>query len=127
MLNRLKQQILALMRRPILGSAVLLSLLAASYWLLVASDRYVSESRRIIQRTDISGGPGLDEYAGMLVMKAQAYAAQKVQAITQYLVGEGERFMNGLALRLAKDQVGFLEQQVSQMSARAQQALYDVN
>ncbi len=204
MLNRLKQQILALMRRPILGSAVLLSLLAAGYWLLVASDRYVSESRVIIQRTDITGGQGmdfasllggaaggsrtdqlllrdhllsvdmlrkldaaldlrahysdsrrdplsrmwskehsiewfhrhylsrvsieLDDYSGVLVVKAQAYDAQMAQAIAQFLVGEGERFMNGLAHKLAQDQVGFLEQQVSQMSARvhlARQAVLD--
>ena len=186
------------MRRRLLASAVMLSLLAAGYWLLVASDRYVSESHVIIQRTDIPSGQGmdfasliggsaggsrtdqlllrdhllsldmlkkldaaldlrthysdrqrdplsrmwfkdasiewfhrhylsrvsveLDDYAGVLIVKAQGYDAKTAQAIAQFLVSEGERFMNGMAHELAQDQVGFLKQQVSQMSARAQQA-----
>ena len=196
--DRLQQQILALLRRRILGGSVILSVLVAGYWLLVASDRYVSESHVIIQRTDITGGQGmdfasllggatsgsrtdqlllrdhllsldmlkkldaalnlrahysdrqrdplsrmwfkdasiewfhrhylsrvsveLDDYAGVLIVKAQGYDAKTAQAITQFLVTEGERFMNGLAHKLAQDQVSFLEEQVSQMSARAQQA-----
>lgn len=50
----------ALCQRPILAVAIVLSLLAAVYWLAVASDRYVSEARIIIQRTDLAGGQGMD-------------------------------------------------------------------
>ncbi|MEN9490951.1 MAG: hypothetical protein RJA63_1400 [Pseudomonadota bacterium] len=198
MITRLKQQILALLRRRILGGAVILSLLAAGYWLLVASDRYVSESHVIIQRTDVTGGPSmdfasllgasaggsrtdqlllrdhllsldmlktldaalnlrahysdrqrdplsrmwfkdasiewfhrhylsrvsveLDDYAGVLIVKAQGYDAKTAQAIAQMLVSEGERFMNGMAHQLAQDQVSFLEKQVAFMGERAMQA-----
>lgn len=38
------------------------------------------------------------------------------------LVEEGERYMNGLAHRLAQEQVAFLEKQVTQMSDRAIEA-----
>lgn len=36
--------------------AVIFSLVISSYWLFIASDRYVSEAHVIIQRTDINGG-----------------------------------------------------------------------
>lgn len=57
MIDRIKQ---TLLRRRILSSAVIASLLAAVYWLAVASDRYVSEARVIIQRTDLAGGQSMD-------------------------------------------------------------------
>src|SRR5690606_17246753 len=44
----------------ILGAALIASLLATIYWLAIASDRYVSESHVIIQRTDLAGGQSLD-------------------------------------------------------------------
>lgn len=187
----------ALLRRRIIGAAVIISLLAGVYWLLVASDRYVSEAHIIIQRTDLAGGPptdfssllgntggnradqlllrdhllsvdmlkkldaklGLrahysdtardplsrmwghdaemerfhrhylsrvsvefDEYAGVLVIKAQGYDAQMARTITTQLVEEGERFMNQMAHSLAQDQVNFLEKQVGLMNERALQA-----
>lgn len=49
-----------LMRRPIIGAALVASLLAAIYWLAVASDRYVSEAHVIVQRTDLAGGQTAD-------------------------------------------------------------------
>lgn len=39
-------------KSPILASAAAFSILAAVYWLLIASDRYVSEAEVIVQRTD---------------------------------------------------------------------------
>ena len=195
-LNWLRRKILPIaLRHRIISTAVAMSMLAACYWLLVASDRYVSESHVVIQRTDVAGGQSmdfasllggaaggsrtdqlllrdhllsvdmlvkidaalnlrghfsdhqrdllsrmwlkdasiewfhrhylsrvsveLDDYAGVLVVKAQAYDARMAQAIGQFLVAEGERFMNDIAHRLARDQVNFLEQQVSQMNTRA--------
>lgn len=188
----------ALRRRRIVGVAVVASLLAAVYWLAVASDRYVSEAHVIIQRTDLPGGQAmdfagllggmgsgsradqlllrdhlrsvdmlkkldaalklrdhysdwrrdplsrmwnaetsiewfhrhylsrvsveLDEYSGILMVKAQGYDPETARAVTALLVQEGERFMNELAHGLAQDQVSFLEKQVDQMKQRAMQA-----
>ncbi|RYZ00867.1 MAG: chain-length determining protein [Comamonadaceae bacterium] len=50
----------AIFRRRIIGAALICSLLAAIYWMLVASDRYVSEAHVIVQRTDLAGGQGMD-------------------------------------------------------------------
>jgi capsular polysaccharide transport system permease protein len=187
----------ALMRRRILGAAVAASLLAAFYWGLIASDRYVSEAHIIIQKTDLSGGQSpdfssllgsgggnradqlllrdhlrsvdmlnkldakldlrahysdwghdplsrmwfkdsplehfhrhflsrisveYDDYAGVVIIKSQAYDAETAQAITATMVSEGERHMNAMAHSLAQDQVAFLEKQVSEMGVRAIQA-----
>ncbi|PZP50050.1 MAG: chain-length determining protein, partial [Azospira oryzae] len=50
----------ALLRRRIIGAALIAWLLAAVYWLLIASDRYVSEARVIVQRADLAGVQGAD-------------------------------------------------------------------
>jgi capsular polysaccharide transport system permease protein len=186
-----------LLRRRTFGAAFAASLLAALYWGLIASDRYVSEAHVIIQKTDLSAGPTMDfssllgntggaktdqlllrdhlrsvdmlkkldarldlrshysdwhrdplarmwfrntslegfhnhflsrvsvefdEYAGVLIIKAQAYDPKTAQAIAMALVEEGERHMNAMAHSLAQDQVTFLEKQVGDMSVRAMQA-----
>lgn len=49
-----------LRRRPAFAVAAVASLLAAVYWGLVASDRYVSEARVIVQKTDLTNGQGVD-------------------------------------------------------------------
>ena len=193
MINRIKQ---TLLRRRIISAALIASVLAAVYWLAIASDRYVSEAHVIIQRTDLAGGQTMDfssllggaggsradqlllrdhllsvdmlkkldaalqlrahysdpqrdllsrmwqqdtpverfhryylsrvsiefdDYAGVLMVKAQGYSPQTAHAITSLLVQEGERFMNGMAHSLAQDQVAFLDKQVAQMSERAMQ------
>lgn len=63
----------------------------------------------------------LDEYSGVLVIKAQGFDARIAQAITAMLVAEGERAMNEMAHRLAREQVAFVEKQVAQMGERFQQ------
>jgi len=60
----------------------------------------------------------VDDSAGVLRITAQAYTPAMAQAITRALVEEGERFMNDIVHRLARDQVDFLEKQVSEMSER---------
>ena len=186
------------LRRRTFGLAFVACLLAVLYWSLVASDRYVSEARVIIQRTDLSGGQSMDfgsllagvgggarseqlllrdhllsvdmlakldnklklrehfsdgsrdvlsrlwpadaslerfhrhylsrvsvefdDYAGVLVIRAQGYDPETARAITSMLVEEGERKMNGMAQDLALAQVSFLERQVGQMSERAIEA-----
>lgn len=186
-----------LVRRRTFGAAFAASLLAALYWGLIASDRYVSEAHIIIQKTDLassqapdfssllgSGGGNradqlllrdhlrsvdmlqkldakldlrthfsdwhrdplsrlwfkdvplehfhshflsrvnveYDDYAGVVIIKAQAYDAATAQAIATTMVEEGERHMNAMAHSLAQDQVGFLEKQVSEMGVKAIQA-----
>jgi capsular polysaccharide transport system permease protein len=172
--------------------------LAAVYWGLIASDRYVSETNIVVDRTDLSinqgvdlgsliagsGGrsPGdmlllrdhlqsvdmlnklqarldlrahysgkshdllsrmwsadvaqeffhrhylrrtsieMDESAGVLRIRAQAYDAPTAQAITKALLEEGEAFMNEMGHRLAREQVAFLENQVIESGERALRA-----
>ena len=194
MISRIKH---TLLHRPMVSAALIASVFAAVYWLAIASDRFVSESHVIIQRTDLPGGQSidfasliggasssrgdqlllrdyllsvdmlqkldaslqlrahysatshdplarmwsqdlpmewfhryylsrvsveLDEFAGVLVIKAQGFDAKTAHAITTLLVQEGERFMNGMAHSLAQGQVTFLEDQVTQMNQRALQA-----
>jgi capsular polysaccharide transport system permease protein len=184
-------------QHPFLSLALLSTLLAAVYWLWLASDRYVSEARVVIQSTELPGGQSmdfagllggaaasnrpdqlllrdhlmsvdmlrkldaqlnlrahysdsqsdvlsrlwandeaiewfhrhylsrvnitLDEYAGVLVIQAQAYNPRMAQAITTQLVQEGEATMNRLAHQLAQAQVQFLEQQVNTLHQRVLQ------
>ncbi len=178
--------------------ATVFCIAAAFYWTFVASDRYVSVSHVIVQRTDMAAGPALDvasligsqgghsrpdqmllrdyllsmdmlrklevrmqisahysseqhdffsrmwlirpsiewlhrhflsrtsvefdDYAGVLMIKAEAYDPNTAQAITQMMVHEGEIFMDDMARNLARDQVAFLEKQVQQNADRALQA-----
>ena len=62
-----------------------------------------------------------DDYAGVLVIKAQGFDPKTAQAIATQLLQEGERFMNGMAHSQAQDQVDFLEKQVAQMKERVMQ------
>ncbi len=180
-------------RQPILAAALGFTLLAAAYWGLLASHRYESEARIVLQRADLTGGTGvdfasllsgqagghradqllmrehvlsldmlrkldaqlqlrahysrqgdwlsrlwdreapierlhdhfkgrasveLDEYSGVLVIRAQAYTPDTAQAITAALLAEGERHMNALGRELAQEQVRFLETQVALLGER---------
>lgn len=184
-------------RNPFLTAALVFSLLSAVYWLLIASDRYVSEAHVIVQRTELSAsatpdisslltGSGAgnradqlvlrdyllsidmtrkldselhlrdhfstwsidpfsrlesdskieelhryllsrisveyDDYAGVLIIRAQGFDPETSQAITKALVREGENFMNAMAHDLARDQVSFLEQEVTKLGRRAMTA-----
>ncbi len=63
-------------------------------------------------------GVEVDDTAGVLRIKAQAYTPKMAHAITSALVEEGERFMNDIGHRLARDQVDFLEKAVGEMGER---------
>jgi capsular polysaccharide transport system permease protein len=63
-------------------------------------------------------GVEVDDTAGVLRIRAQAYTPKMAHAITSALVEEGERFMNEIGHRLARDQVSFLEQAVGEMGER---------
>ncbi len=60
----------------------------------------------------------LDEFAGVLVIRAQAYTPEVAQAIAARLLAEGERHMNALGHELAQEQVRFLEVQVQELNER---------
>ncbi|WP_232291601.1 chain-length determining protein [Polaromonas sp. JS666] len=179
-------------RRSLLA-ALLVFLVAAFYWGLIASDRYISEAHVVVDKTDlqssttvdfsslITGGRNnhdllllrdhlrsvdmlnklhgrlnlrahysdrqrdplsrlwsadasqerfyqhylsrtsieMDDQAGVLVIRAQAYDAATAQKIAAALMQEGEAFLNNMAHQLAREQVIFLEQQVAQSSQRA--------
>ena len=63
-----------------------------------------------------------DEYAGVLVIRSEAFSPEKAYAISSMLTEEGERYMNVVAHRLAQDQVSFIEKQVGQIGERVMQA-----
>ncbi len=63
-----------------------------------------------------------DDYAGVLVIKAQGYDAKTAQAIASLLVEEGEYFMNAAAQSLAQEQVSFLKREAESMTERVMQA-----
>ena len=47
-------------RYPVLWAAAVFVVLSSAYWLLVASDRYVSEARVVLARSDLSSGQVMD-------------------------------------------------------------------
>lgn len=53
--NAGKSLAVSVMRQRVFGAAVLASIVAALYWGLIGSDRYVSEALVVIQRTDLTG------------------------------------------------------------------------
>jgi len=59
-----------------------------------------------------------DEYSGLLVIKTQAYTPEMAHAIGSMLVQEGERFMNELARKLAREQVAFAEREIIEVNKR---------
>jgi len=54
-----------LKRFNITGAAVIVSLMAAVFWLVIASDLYVSEAHIIIERTELASGQSMD-FTGLL-------------------------------------------------------------
>lgn len=64
----------------------------------------------------------LDMFAGVLVIKAQAFDPATAHAIASLMVEEGERHMNQMGHRIAQKQVQFLEKQVVEVNRRMLQA-----
>lgn len=63
-----------------------------------------------------------DETSAVLVIQAQAYTPAMAHAIASTMLAEGDRFMNELAQRLAREQVVFAEKEASVASRRMAQA-----
>jgi Capsule polysaccharide export protein len=85
-------------------------------WLISPSIEWLH--RHFLSRTSVE----FDDYAGVLMIRAEAYDPNTAQAISQMMVREGESFMDEMAKNLARDQVTFLEKQVRQNADRALQA-----
>jgi capsular polysaccharide transport system permease protein len=60
----------------------------------------------------------MDDLSGVLRISAQGYSPETAYAITTLLVEEGEKFMNEMGHRIAREQVTFLEKQVAEMGER---------
>ena len=179
----------------LLTLALLASLLSGVYWLLMASDRYVSEAHIVIERTNLASGQTMDftsllsgsmsgtradqllmrdylrskdmlvkmdralklrehysnsrhdvlsrlwskatpiehfqeyflsrvsvefdDYTGVLVIRAQSYDAETARKIANFLMQEGETYMNQTAQTLASSQVEFLQNQVNRLYDQA--------
>lgn len=70
----------------------------------------------------------LDEYAGVLNIRVQAYTPEFAHHMTTLLLEAGENHMNEMGHRLAEEQVRFLEQQMVRLDERfteARQALLE--
>lgn len=67
-----------------------------------------------------------DDFSGVLRIQAQAYDPQTSHSIVQYLVKDGEWFMNEMSHALARVQVDFLEKQVSQAQSQVLKASKDL-
>lgn len=194
--HRLKAKLWA---APLGCMTLLLIICCSAYWLLIASDRYVSEARLLVQNANLQASANMDlgslisgtgnninrsdqlllrehlrspdmankldrllglrkhyghegdwlsrlwggeaasnerfydyylrrieveydEFAGVLVVKAQAFTPELAQNLTQALVEQGERFMNSMAHGIAQEQVDFLQTQVQQLHAKVQQS-----
>ena len=186
--------------RRLFFAAIAATVLAAIYWSVIASDRYVSEAHVVVDRTDVgsasalnfgailTGSTGsqdllllrdhllsidmlnkldeklnlrahfsdesrdalsrmwardtelerfheyylsrvsaeLDDFSGVLKIRVKAFTPAFAQAVSRELVAEGERFMNEIAHRLAREQVVFIEDQVQKMGERVMKARSEV-
>ncbi|GED23440.1 capsule polysaccharide export inner-membrane protein KpsE [Halomonas halmophila] len=64
----------------------------------------------------------MDEYAGVLNVRAQAYTPEFAHQMVQLLLDAGERHMNQMGQRLAQEQVTFLEDQLERLNERLKEA-----
>lgn len=71
-----------------------------------------------LKRTSVE----LDDYAGVLRIKVDAFDAEKAHALANFLLREGERHMNDMGQRLAEEQVNFLEKQVKKQAQQFDKA-----
>lgn len=57
---KLLDRLPSLQRAPVLWAAALYILVSSGYWLFIASDRFVSEARIVLERSELSGGQAAD-------------------------------------------------------------------
>ena len=73
------------LRHKLISFAAVLFLLFATYWLFLASDRYVSTAHIVVQRTDLSGGGGVD-FASLLSGSGGGINRQDQLMLRDYLL-----------------------------------------
>lgn len=64
----------------------------------------------------------IDEYAGVLIIEAEAFNPEMAHSIATILMQEGEKHMNLMGQRLATEQVKFIENQVEVLDDRLTKA-----
>lgn len=73
------------LRHKLISVAAVVFLLFATYWLFLASDRYVSTAHIVVQRTDLSGGSGVD-FASLLSGSGGGINRQDQLMLRDYLL-----------------------------------------
>jgi len=73
------------LRHKLISFTAVLFLLFATYWLFLASDRYVSTAHIVVQRTDLSGGGGVD-FASLLSGSGGGINRQDQLMLRDYLL-----------------------------------------
>lgn len=64
----------------------------------------------------------IDEYAGVLIIEAEAFDSETAHSMATILMQEGEQHMNLMGQRLAAEQVKFIENQVEVLDDRLKKA-----
>jgi capsular polysaccharide transport system permease protein len=83
--SRVKQMAIA---QPIWAAAVVFFVFMAAYWLVLASDRYVSTAHIVIQRTDLSSGAAPGDLASLIGGVSGANRADQLM-MRDYLLSVG--------------------------------------
>lgn len=65
MQSHIKRLITLFKPHPYLSLVAIASIIMGGYWLLIASDRYVSEAHLVVQQTNLPGGQSMD-FSGLL-------------------------------------------------------------
>lgn len=65
MQSHIKRLITLFKTHPYLSLVTIASIIMGGYWLLIASDRYVSEAHLVVQQTNLPGGQSMD-FSGLL-------------------------------------------------------------
>lgn len=73
------------LRHKLISLTAVLFLLIVTYWLFLASDRYVSTAHIVVQRTDLSGGGGVD-FASLLSGSGSGINRQDQLMLRDYLL-----------------------------------------
>jgi capsular polysaccharide transport system permease protein len=73
------------LRHKLISVTAVVFLLFATYWLFFASDRYVSTAHIVVQRTDLSGGGGVD-FASLLSGSGGGINRQDQLMLRDYLL-----------------------------------------
>lgn len=74
-------------RSPFIFAATVFSIVAAAYWLLIASDRYVSEAEVIVQHTD-SARPSIPDLSSLLSGNTAGNRSDQL-LMREYLLSRG--------------------------------------